>query len=63
MHYADFSYADLRDADLRGARCLRTQLHRALQDGARWDSRIGVLENDPALYEAELWSARRRAGP
>ncbi|MEB2661587.1 hypothetical protein [Bordetella parapertussis] len=53
----------MRDADLRGARCLRTQLHRALQDGARWDSRIGVLENDPALYEAELWSARRRAGP
>src|SRR5690606_11770757 len=67
LTYADFSYADLREADLREGRFMRTQLHRAVTLDARWTSRAGILENDPHLYEAELWSAARptagRAGP
>jgi hypothetical protein len=61
--YADFSYADLADADMRGATFQRTQLHRAMQDGTRWSDRLGVLDNDPALFEAERVAAARTSRP
>ncbi|MDT4872985.1 hypothetical protein FQZ97_1082020 [compost metagenome] len=61
--YADFSYADLGDADLRGATFHRTQMHRAIETGARWSDRLGVLDSDPALFEAERFSAARASRP
>jgi uncharacterized protein YjbI with pentapeptide repeats len=67
LTYADFSYADLRKADLRDCQLMRTQLHRAVTVDTLWSGRSGVLENDAALFEAELWSASRptaqEAGP
>jgi uncharacterized protein YjbI with pentapeptide repeats len=61
--YADFAYADLGEADLRGAFFERTQMHRALQSGTRWGERGGVLDSDPALFEAERFSAARQDRP
>jgi hypothetical protein len=61
--YADFSHADLSGADLRGATFLRTQTHRSIQAGTRWSDRIGVLDSDPALFEAERFSALRSSRP
>jgi uncharacterized protein YjbI with pentapeptide repeats len=56
---ADFSYADLTGADLTGAHFFRTRLHRAVQQGARFSGRGGIIENDPDLHKAQAWSDSR----
>jgi hypothetical protein len=62
---ADFSYADLRAANFEKALFHRTQLHRAHQGDSRWSDRIGVLDADPDLFEAErvAWQRSTRAVP
>jgi uncharacterized protein YjbI with pentapeptide repeats len=59
LAHADFSYADLRDADLRTATLMRTKVHRTLLENTRFSDRGGLLQNDPALFAAEEFSARR----
>ena len=56
---ADFSYADLTRADLRGAQFLRTRMHRALQEGAHFSGRGGLIEQDAELHKAQAWSDTR----
>jgi len=38
-------------------------MHRSLQTGTRWSDRIGVLDADPELFEAErvAWQRPHRA--
>ena len=58
LTYADFSYADLHDADFGGATFMRTKMHRALTEGTRFSDKGGLLPNDPDLFAAEEFSAR-----
>src|SRR5690606_33095083 len=59
LEYADFSYADVSRDDFRGSHFMRTQFHRALTADTRWGDRVGLLEKDPPLFDAEQWSAGR----
>jgi len=63
LTYADFSYADLHDADFHGATLMRTKVHRALLEGTRIPDPGGLLANEPELFAAEEFSARRRFEP
>jgi uncharacterized protein YjbI with pentapeptide repeats len=63
LTYADFSCADLHGADFRGATLMRTKVHRAQLEGTRIPERGGLLENEPDLFAAEEFSARRRFDP
>ncbi|MNY82299.1 hypothetical protein D3C86_2243210 [compost metagenome] len=44
---------------MREATLMRTQVHRATLEGARFSDRGGLILNDAPLFEAEEFSARR----
>ncbi|OZI17379.1 hypothetical protein CAL18_14690 [Bordetella genomosp. 7] len=58
LEYADYAYADISGATFRRADFSRTKFHRAQTDPNQLPRQGGILMSDPALYEAEAFTAR-----
>nr|WP_255448262.1 pentapeptide repeat-containing protein [Bordetella sp. 15P40C-2] len=57
LAFADFSYSRLHQCGLEGVTLNRTKFHRLLTDSDSIKTRLGAIERDDELFEAELRSA------